>query len=73
MLFRPPVPYHPNIDGEGRICLDLLKMPPTGAWRPTVPLPALLHAIRLLLVEPNPDDPLLPDIVWTRMSRPDAS
>lgn len=68
VLFRPPVPYHPNIDGGGRICLDMLKMPPSGAWRPTVPLLALLHAIRLLLAEPNPNDPLLPDIVSLHQS-----
>lgn len=63
MTFLPPIPYHPNIDGEGRICLDMIKMPPSGAWRPTVTLLSLLYAVRMLLVEPNPDDPLLPDIV----------
>ena len=26
--------YHPNIDDQGRICLDVLKMPPQGSWRP---------------------------------------
>jgi ubiquitin-conjugating enzyme E2 T len=31
--FVTPV-YHPNIDSEGRICLNLLKMPPKGVWSP---------------------------------------
>ena len=26
--------YHPNIDDKGRICLDVLKMPPQGSWKP---------------------------------------
>lgn len=63
VLFKSPVPYHPNIDDGGRVSLDMLKMPPSGAWRPTVPSSPSSHAIRLLLAEPNPDDPLLPDIV----------
>lgn len=26
--------YHPNIDDKGQICLDVLKMPPQGSWKP---------------------------------------
>lgn len=26
--------YHPNVDSQGRICHDLLKMPPIGGWSP---------------------------------------
>ena len=48
--------------GGGRICLDLLKMPPAGSWRPSMHLSALLVSIRQLLAQPNPDDPLVPDI-----------
>jgi hypothetical protein len=55
--------YHPNIDSEGRICLDTLKMPPKGSWVPSVSISALLTTIRLLLSSPNPDDGLMPDIV----------
>lgn len=54
--------YHPNIDDNGRICLDLLKMPPSGNWKPTIGLEGLLIAIRSLLENPNPDDPLMADI-----------
>ncbi|KAF7270576.1 hypothetical protein GWI33_016467 [Rhynchophorus ferrugineus] len=54
--------YHPNIDDSGRICLDLLKMPPKGSWKPTLGIEALLIAIRMLLETPNPDDPLMVEI-----------
>lgn len=54
--------YHPNIDDNGRICLDLIKMPPSGNWKPTIGLEGLLIAIRYLLQFPNPDDPLMADI-----------
>mmetsp|Transcript_4456 Transcript_4456/g.8140 ORF Transcript_4456/g.8140 Transcript_4456/m.8140 type:complete len:161 (+) Transcript_4456:623-1105(+) len=32
ITFKTPV-YHPNVDPQGRICLDLLGMPPKGAWK----------------------------------------
>jgi ubiquitin-conjugating enzyme E2 T len=60
--FVTPV-LHPNIDSGGRICLDVLKMPPKGSWSPSQTIRSVLMSIRLLLAEPNPDDPLMPDIV----------
>lgn len=66
--FEPPAVkfitkiYHPNIDTEGRICLDLLKMPPSGNWRPSAGIEAILVAVRMLLHYPNPEDPLMADI-----------
>jgi ubiquitin-conjugating enzyme E2 T len=59
--FVTPV-YHPNIDSEGRICLNLLKMPPKGCWAPSFSLAAVLRGIQFLLAQPNPDDPLMTDI-----------
>ena len=59
--FETPI-YHPNIDSGGRICLDTLKMPPKGSWRPSVNLSTLLTTIRLLIATPNADDGLMPDI-----------
>ncbi|KAM9369518.1 ubiquitin-conjugating enzyme E2 T [Phaethornis superciliosus] len=59
--FLTPI-YHPNIDSAGRICLDLLKLPPKGAWRPSLNISTLLTSIQLLMAEPNPDDPLMADI-----------
>ncbi|XP_066095514.1 ubiquitin-conjugating enzyme E2 T [Saccopteryx bilineata] len=59
--FLTPI-YHPNIDSAGRICLDVLKTPPRGAWRPSLNIATVLASIQLLMAEPNPDDPLMADI-----------
>ncbi|XP_065360730.1 uncharacterized protein LOC135954479 [Calliphora vicina] len=65
--FRPPTfkfvtpVYHPNIDNSGKICLDLLRMPPTGSYNPAITLESILLSIQLLLANPNPDDPLQGD------------
>uniref|UniRef100_A0A8D2LLZ7 Ubiquitin-conjugating enzyme E2 T n=1 Tax=Varanus komodoensis TaxID=61221 RepID=A0A8D2LLZ7_VARKO len=59
--FLTPI-YHPNIDSAGRICLDVLRSPPKGAWRPSLNIAAVLTSIQMLMNEPNPDDPLMADI-----------
>lgn len=50
--------YHPNIDGLGRICLDILK----DKWSPAIQIRTLLISIRALLSSPNVDDPLDPSV-----------
>ncbi|KAJ8644705.1 hypothetical protein MRB53_006453 [Persea americana] len=65
--FQPPIVtfgtpiYHPNIDSGGRICLDILNLPPKGAWQPSLNISTVLTSIGLLLSEPNPDDGLMCD------------
>ncbi|XP_067124634.1 ubiquitin-conjugating enzyme E2 T-like [Centruroides vittatus] len=66
--FQPPnvtfttTIYHPNIDTAGRICLDVLKLPPMGTWKPSLNVISVLTCIRQLMNEPNPDDPLMAEI-----------
>lgn len=50
--------YHPNIDENGNICLDILKQ----TWSPALSITKVLLSITSLLSEPNADDPLCPDI-----------
>eukprot|EP00048_Salpingoeca_helianthica_P018045 m.240399 g.240399 ORF g.240399 m.240399 type:complete len:213 (+) comp23364_c0_seq1:12-650(+) len=59
--FLTPI-YHPNVDNVGRICLDLLKMPPAGSWRPSQNIVTVLKSLQLLMAEPNPEDGLMADI-----------
>lgn len=59
--FVTPI-YHPNIDAQGRICLDTLTMPPKGAWKPSLNIATVLTTIQALMSSPNADDGLMAEI-----------
>eukprot|EP01130_Rhizamoeba_saxonica_P000228 TRINITY_DN10216_c0_g1_i1.p1 TRINITY_DN10216_c0_g1~~TRINITY_DN10216_c0_g1_i1.p1 ORF type:complete len:155 (-),score=34.49 TRINITY_DN10216_c0_g1_i1:70-534(-) len=69
IIFGPEYPYkpptvtfltpcfHPNVDVEGNICLDILKTGSEGQWSAIYNVYSVLLSIQSLLGEPNNDDP----------------
>ncbi|KAI0470627.1 NEDD8-conjugating enzyme UBC12 [Xylariaceae sp. FL0804] len=46
--------YHPNIDLEGKVCLNILR----EDWKPVLNLNAVIVGLQFLFLEPNAADPL---------------
>lgn len=49
--------YHPNIDLEGNVCLNILR----EDWKPVLNINSVIIGLQYLFLEPNADDPLNKD------------
>jgi ubiquitin-conjugating enzyme E2 M len=46
--------FHPNIDLDGNICLNILR----EDWKPVLSINSVLYGLSFLFMDPNPEDPL---------------
>jgi ubiquitin-conjugating enzyme E2 M len=58
--------YHPNIDWEGHVCLNILR----ADWMPVLNLGSVLFGLMTLFLEPNPDDPLNKEAAQLMIDKP---
>jgi len=57
LSFLTPI-YHPNISADGQICVDILG----DGWGPALTLGRVLLSLISLLSDPNPANPLRPEV-----------
>eukprot|EP01084_Bolivina_argentea_P133454 235525_1 len=50
--------YHCNINSKGYLSLDILR----DCWSPALTISKVLLSVQSLLSDPNPDDPMVPNI-----------
>ena len=46
--------YHPNIDTEGNVCLNILRKD----WSAVLGVRSVIMGLQFLFIDPNPNDPL---------------
>lgn len=46
--------YHPNINLDGKVCLNILR----EDWKPVLDINAVIYGLCFLFYQPNPEDPL---------------
>ena len=59
--------YHPNIDTEGKVCLNILR----ADWMPVLSVSSVLFGLMTLFIDPNPGDPLNKEAANHMMDKPD--
>jgi ubiquitin-conjugating enzyme E2 M len=60
--------YHPNIDLEGNVCLNILR----EEWSPVLSISSIIYGLHFLFLAPNTEDPLNKEAA-TMMERNRAS
>lgn len=58
--------YHPNIDKQGNICLNILR----EDWKPVLTINSIIIGLNFLFIAPNADDPLNKEAASAMISNP---
>jgi ubiquitin-conjugating enzyme E2 M len=59
--------FHPNIDLEGKVCLNVLR----EDWKPVLNINTVIYGLYHLFVDPNTEDPLNKEAAQMLASDPD--